>query len=328
MINAHTHLYSALMPLMSPRASARGLEARAALESATLAPPLRPGPSLSLGVTFRETLEQIWWPLDRALDADMLRAGARLYVAEAVLAGTTAIIDHHESPSMIEGSLDILADVCEELGMPALLCYGATERNGGREEAKRGLAECVRFITKNRRKHVRGAIGLHAAFTVSDATIAEAGALCRELGVPLHVHVAEDRIDIDGFARLRNALVPGSIVAHGVHLTEDEVRECDAMGLWLVHNPRSNAANRVGYAASLRASQRVVLGTDGFPSDMLQEIAALDEMPDVIAARVEMGRLLEATVRAIPLEKIRAEAAIQAQRLTEKLRGEPCNAFR
>ena len=248
MINAHTHIYAAVMRFapQRPRREPRN---------------------------FREILEQIWWPLDRTIDESSLRAAARLYVAEARQLGTTMLIDHHESPNFIEGSLDVLADVCEELGMRALLCYGATERNDGRDEARRGLAECRRFITTNRRKLVRGAVGLHAAFTVSDETIAEAGALCRELDVPLHVHVAEDAIDVDGFHRLRPALVPGSILAHGVHLTEAEVRECDALGAWLVHCPRSNRANGVGEARNLRFSKRVLLGTDGFPSDMKIELA-------------------------------------------------------
>ena len=246
MINAHTHIYSAVL---------RG----------------RPRPEAK---NFREILEKIWWPLDRTIDEPALRAAARLYVAEAKQLGTTMLIDHHESPNFIEGSLDVIADVCEELGMRALLCYGATERNFGRDEARRGLAECRRFITTNRRKLVQGAVGLHAAFTVSDETIADAGALCRELEVPLHVHVAEDVIDVDGFRRLRPALVAGSILAHGVHLAEDEVRECDALGVWLVHCPRSNRANDVGEARNLRFSNRVLLGTDGFPSDMEEESKA------------------------------------------------------
>ena len=37
-------------------------------------------------------------------------AAAELYVAEALLEGTTAIVDHHESPGLIDGSLDVLAD--------------------------------------------------------------------------------------------------------------------------------------------------------------------------------------------------------------------------
>jgi len=240
MINAHTHLY------------------------ARLAPPFTPG-------TFLDNLRNHWWVFDRALDERTLRESARLYVREAKELGTTMLVDHHESPNFIEGSLDVLADACEEFGMRALLCYGATERNGGLAEARRGLAECRRFIESNRRPGVRGAIGLHAAFTVSDATIAAAGALARELGVPMHVHVAEDVCDRDGFRRLRRALVPGSILAHGVHLTWDEVRACEEMRLWIVQNPRSNRANGVGEPRNLAASSRVALGTDGFPSDMTAE---------------------------------------------------------
>ena len=272
MINGHTHLYSGLASLGMP---------------APASPP----------ETFVEILEAIWWKLDRALDSGSLRASARYYVAAARAAGCRGLVDHHESPNLIEGSLDIIADACQELGMPALLCYGATERNGGRAEAERGLAECRRFVENNRRPLVRGAIGLHASFTVSDDTVREAGQLARELGVPLHVHVAEAASDvadarergyagvIDRFEKL-GALVPGSIFAHGVHLSPAEVAAIDAAGIWLVHNPRSNAGNRVGYAEVLAGSSRVALGTDGFPADMDAEAAAIREGRTVAAARI------------------------------------------
>ena len=42
--------------------------------------------------------------------------------------------------------------------MPALVCYGATERNSGSEEAERGLAECRRFVRENRRPLVKGLV--------------------------------------------------------------------------------------------------------------------------------------------------------------------------
>ena len=53
---------------------------------------------------------------------------------------------------------------------------------GLHDEAVRGLRECERFIRSNKRPLVRGAVGLHASFTVSDSTIREAGDLCRSLG--------------------------------------------------------------------------------------------------------------------------------------------------
>jgi cytosine/adenosine deaminase-related metal-dependent hydrolase len=79
--------------------------------------------------------------------------------------------------------------------MPAVLCYGATERNGGRAEAQAGLAECAR-LARARRPGIAVAVGLHASFTVSDDTIVEAAGLARDLGVVLHVHVAEDGADV------------------------------------------------------------------------------------------------------------------------------------
>jgi cytosine/adenosine deaminase-related metal-dependent hydrolase len=275
-VNAHTHLYSGLVPLGMPRPAAEP-------------------------TSFPELLERIWWRLDRALDAESLTAAARLYVAEALLEGTTALVDHHESPAFIEGSLDILADACEELGMRAVLCYGATERNGGRDEARRGLAECRRFIEENRRPLVRGAVGLHAGFTVSDETLSEAGALARELDTVVHLHVAEDACDAASFERLLrlDALPSGSILAHGVHLSKDEVSACEERGFWLVQNPRSNRGNGVGYPRALAASERVALGTDGYPADMVDEAEALileaaahGEDIERAAARLRAGRHL------------------------------------
>lgn len=323
-VNAHTHIYSGLAPFGMP------------------APAQAPE-------NFVQILERIWWRLDRALDAPALRASARWYVAEALRLGTVGLVDHHESPNFIAGSLDVLADAAQEMGMPAVLCFGATERNGGVAEARAGLAECRRFIRTNRRPLVRGVVGLHASFTVSDDTIREAGALCRELGTVLHVHMAEDLADVDD-ARRRgwagplerlvalNALPPGSILAHGVHLTQDQVREAERLGCWLVQNPRSNRGNRVGYAGALRASTRVALGTDGYESDLGAELEALmDEATlhgdDLAAAgrRPDAGHALlaERFGGAVPaaraaddtnIEAIRADAVAEAERLWSRMR--------
>ena len=314
-VNAHTHVYSALA---GERFGLGPVEA-----------PVHDGYAFA-SAGFATALRNLWWQLDRALDERSLRAAARLYVAEARLAGTDVLIDHHESPHFIEGSLDVIADACQELGMSALLCYGATERNHGRLEAHKGLQECRRFITRNRRPLVKGAVGLHAPFTVSDATMEAAGNLARELRVPLHVHVAEDAVDRDGLGRLlqNQALTKGSILAHGVHLDEDDVRIADFIGCWLVQNPRSNEANGVGYPRALRASSRVALGTDGFPSRLADEADVIrrHESPEVVAARLAAGERLARELglrRSEPvtfdIAAIRAEAAAEAQRLREKM---------
>ena len=323
LVNAHTHLYSGLVPFGMPEPT--------------------PAPE-----NFVQILERVWWKLDRALDADSLRASARWYVAEARRLGSVGLIDHHESPNLIEGSLDILADACQEAGMPAVLCYGATERNGGREEARRGLAECRRFIECNTRSLVRGVVGLHASFTVSDDTLREAAALCSELKTVMHVHVAEDLADVldaqrrgwDGpLERLAEmgALPPGSIIAHGVHLDASQVRRCEQMGCWLVQNPRSNRGNRVGYPAALRESRHVALGSDGYPSDMRAEhVALLEDAPhhgDSLEAASQRSTASHALLaerfggsvpamgagNGMDMEALRSEAIAQAVRLWERM---------
>ena len=81
---AHHHLYSAL---------ARGMPA----------PPKTPA-------DFLDILQQVWWRVDTALEHEMLHWSAMLGAVEALMGGTTAIVDHHESPHAIEGSLSVVAD--------------------------------------------------------------------------------------------------------------------------------------------------------------------------------------------------------------------------
>lgn len=233
MVCGHHHLYSAL---------ARGMPA----------PPVVP-------TTFLEVLEQIWWRLDVALDLEMIRASARLGALEALECGTTAIIDHHESPAAIEGSLDAIADACREVGVRVVCAYGVTDRHGP-GGARRGLEENERFI----RAGGCGMVGVHAAFTCTAATLEAAAGLAEDLGVGVHIHVAEGTVDAEAGARLQPLVRPGWLLAHGVHLDR-------ALPGTLAHNPRSNMNNSVGYAHPARWPGRVVLGSDGIGADMLEE---------------------------------------------------------
>src|SRR5262245_2909855 len=190
LVCAHHHLYSAL---------ARGMPA----------PPASPH-------DFLQILEQVWWRLDTALDLDMLRASARLGAVEALLAGTTGIVDHHESPNAIEGSLDVIADACAEVGVRVVCAYGVTDRHGP-DGAHRGLAENERFL----RAGGRGLVGVHAAFTCTDDTLAAAAGLAGDLGVGVHVHVAEGPDDAGAAERLTGLATDDWLLVHCVLLDEE-----------------------------------------------------------------------------------------------------------
>jgi cytosine/adenosine deaminase-related metal-dependent hydrolase len=209
---------------------------------------------------FQEILEQIWWRLDAALDLEMLRWSAMLGAVEALEAGTTAIIDHHESPNAIEGSLSVIADACAEVGVRVVCAYGVTDRHGP-EGAKRGIEENRRFLSEGG----RGLVGIHAAFTCTDETLEAASGLATDTGAGVHVHVAEGPEDIDAPQRLAGMTNESWLLAHCVHLPTDH-----ELSGTILHNPRSNMNNSVGYANPARFSNPVALGTDGIGANMIE----------------------------------------------------------
>lgn len=257
LVNAHTHLYSAL---------ARGMPSPADPPS-----------------SFLEILERVWWRLDRALDAEAVYLSGLVGAIEAARSGTTTLFDHHSSPSCITGSLATLRRALEEVGLRSVLCYETTDRNGpvGRRE---GLAENRGFLSSGPSALTRGLVGAHASFTLSDETLDLLAGAARETASSLHVHVAEDRADIEHCRRHHECgvverlerhllLTDRALLVHAVHLSEPELREAQAAGAWLVHCPRSNMANGVGHARTA-AFRRSALGTDGLDEDVLAEARA------------------------------------------------------
>ena len=264
LVCAHHHLYSSL---------ARGMPA----------PDVTPNSFLSI-------LEYVWWKLDVALDLETLYWSAALGAAEALCNGTTAIIDHHESPMAIDGSLDVIADACSMIGVKANLSYGITDRWDGStlrskvsplspmtDGAAQGLRENERFL----RAGGRGMVGVHASFTCTDETLEAAAELAESMNTGVHIHVAEGQDDKDAGSRLQDLANEKWLLIHAVHLDRD-------LQGTIVHNPRSNMNNSVGYANPVRFTNDVALGTDGIGADMLEE------------ARLAYVRLRESDVTQTP----------------------------
>ena len=261
-ICAHTHFYGAF---------ARGM-----------AIPGRPPKD------FPEILQKLWWPLDKSLTFEDIRASALVMLVDAIRNGTTTLIDHHASPNAIQGSLDVIAEAIDESGLRGVLCYEVTDRDGG-GKSKDGIEENVRFIERANREKIAGGrvgatFGLHASLTLSEETLDA----CRQAapeGTGFHIHVAEHEADeYDSIAKSGMRIVdrlhrhqilgPRSIVAHAVHVDAREVNLLAESGTWVTHQPRSNMNNGVGVSeveSMMRAGVGVCLGTDGFPHTMWEE---------------------------------------------------------
>ncbi len=237
---------------------------------------------------FPEILEKLWWRVDKALYWQDIRYSALVCLVDAIRHGTTTLIDHHASPSAIEGSLDIIAETVEEAGVRACLCYEVTDRDG-EELTQAGIEENVRFIEKMAREQsskLAGTFGLHASLTLSDETLEKAVAAANELGAGFHIHVAEDMADVRDSLKKSGLRVverlnkfgilgPQTIAVHCVHVDANEMEILQETGTRVVHNPRSNMNNAVGVAdvpGMLKMGIDVGLGNDGFSNNMFTEM--------------------------------------------------------
>jgi putative selenium metabolism protein SsnA len=243
-----------------------------------MAPPGEPASN------FVEILERLWWKLDKALQEEDITLSAQIPLAECIRNGTTTIIDHHASPAHRDGSLDLIEVAVRGAGLRASLCYEVSDRN----QAGGGIAENERFIKKTGKGdgQIAAMMGLHASFTLSDATLEKCVGIARDGGVGCHIHVAEDAADradslakykVPTVARLHKLGVTGetSLFVHCVHIDEAEMDTIAATKTCVAHNPESNMNNAVGVTQVLTMLKKGVLvglGTDGMASDMLAQM--------------------------------------------------------
>jgi putative selenium metabolism protein SsnA len=238
---------------------------------------------------FPEILQKLWWPLDKALDENSVRFSAQVCLIDAIKHGTTTLFDHHASQNFIPGSLDLIAEEILTSGLRGALCYEVTDRDG-EEKAQSGIAENIRFhksiktLESDGNHRLASLFGLHAGLTLSDETLSLAAKSAPD-DIGFHIHVAEHSSDQDNsinkfglrvvdrlfrFSILRS----NSIIVHGVHLNDEEIKLLAESGCWVTHQPRSNMNNGVGMARvedMIKAGIRVCLGNDGFSNQMWEE---------------------------------------------------------
>lgn len=260
LINTHMHLYSTF---------ARGISLD--------------GPASR---NFAEILEHLWWRLDKTLNNEDIYYSAVIPLIGAIKSGVTTVIDHHASPFALKGSLDTLAKAYKLTGIRGVLAYEISNRDG-EKIANQGLEENIRFIEKNKHNDMlKGMIGLHAMFTLSDKTLSFVSEEAERLKVGVHVHVAEDRYDKD-FNIAEYKLSPiqrlekfglakaNSIFAHCIHIDNTDMDILKQTDTIVVHNPQSNMNNAVGCCKLIELLNKAImtgLGTDGMTFNMFEEL--------------------------------------------------------
>ena len=259
LINTHNHIYSAM---------ARGLSIHNYNPKG-----------------FLDILDGLWWTIDRHLTLEQTKQSAIATYIDCIKNGVTTVFDHHASFGSIEGSLFTIAEAAKELGVRSCLCYEVSDRDG-EEKMKAGIkenADFIRYAAKQTDDMIKGMMGLHAAFTLSDQTLA----LCREQlpeNVGYHIHVAEGiedlHVNLKNYGkRIVNRLMDQGILgaktiaAHCIYVNSQEMELLKETDTMVVHNPESNMGNACGCPPTMEIYHRGILtglGTDGYTNDMFE----------------------------------------------------------
>lgn len=258
-INTHEHIYSAM---------ARGLSIKGYNPKG-----------------FLDILDGQWWTIDRHLTLEQTKYSAVETLISCICNGVTTVFDHHASFGQIGGSLFTIADVAKELGVRACLCYEISDRDG-MDKARESVmenAEFIRYALKDDTDMIAGMMGMHAQFTISDATM-ELAAANKPDEVGYHIHVAEGIEDLHDCLKKYgkrivdrlmdfNILGEKTLLGHCIYINPHEMDLIKDTNTMVVHNPESNMGNACGCPPTMELVHRGILtglGTDGYTHDMIE----------------------------------------------------------
>lgn len=231
-----------------------------------------------------EWLNKDIWPIEAKMNRGDIRAGAELAAVEMIKSGTTAFAD------MYGPFMELVAEVVEESGLRGVLCRGII---GVAPDSDVKLQENV-DLYKNWHGKANGRIsimfGPHAIFTCPPDFLRKVCNEAAKLNAEIHIHMNETLDEVNGCIKnygkrpfevvVETGLFDlGTLAAHCVHLSDNEIEIIKAKNIRVAHNPGSNMKLASGIAPVpklLAEGVTVALGTDGASSnnnlDMLEEI--------------------------------------------------------
>jgi 5-methylthioadenosine/S-adenosylhomocysteine deaminase len=268
-------------------------------------------------------LEQHIFPAEAEhVDEAFVRAGTRLACLEMLRGGTTTFTDMYYFE-------DAIAEEADRCGIRAVLGETLIDFPAPDHANWDAAVAYTRTFVRRWRGHARvtPAVAPHAVYTVSNEHLQAAHALATELDVPLLIHLAEDRVEIDRtVARTGKTSVDllaslgvldsRVVAAHVVWPSAAEIALLAARDVGVAHCPQSNMKIAAGVApvpAMLAAGVDVGLGTDGAGSnndlDLWEEIDTAAKLhkvhagdPTVLPARQAMEMATIGGARALGLE--------------------------
>ena len=235
-----------------------------------------------------------------------LRASARFYVSRALLAGTSGSSTTTSRRTSSRARSTCWPTPARTSGCEPCCAMGRPNATADEAEAASWARRMPRGSSATIAARWCGAWSASTRRSPSRTRpFARRGSLCRELGTVMHVHLAEDAADVaDASGVVTLARWNGCWRWTRCLPGRSSRTVCTWSPIKCARRPTAAAGSfrtrgRTGTTASamrgaLRHAQRVGLGTDGFPADMLDECDALAEWRGRTATTERRGAQLPA----------------------------------
>lgn len=241
------------------------------------------------------------WPAEAHLSDEIVSAGTRLAICEMIRSGCVFANDMYWFAPAV-------ARAADEMGIRAAISIQTIETRGPGKNDPRNIAANKALENLPRagddQTRVFAVIAAHAIYTVCESTLRGLADQARAEDSFLHVHVSETAGEVETCRKLHRGLTPvayldglgmigpKTIMAHCVHLTDDDIKIIADRGAVIVENAQSNMKLASGMfrfkAAVEKGGCRAILGTDGASSN--NSLSMFSEMKAAaLLAKVESG---------------------------------------
>ena len=247
-------------------------------------------------------LKTVMWPNEQKFNEEIVKKAASLAFVEMIKSGTTTFLD------MYHLNMETIAELTIESEMRAVLCRGMIglcpeeEQN---EKLKESV-ELYRNFNKANNNKISIALAPHAPYTCPPAFLEKVADTAIQHNMWIHTHLAETRNEVErhkeeyGMRPVEHLNKIGlfngpCLIAHGVHLNNEEISLLAEKNVSVSHNPKSNLKLGSGIAPvpqMLNSGVNVSLGTDSTASNNTLDL--FEEMR--FAALIHKGNQEDATV--------------------------------
>jgi 5-methylthioadenosine/S-adenosylhomocysteine deaminase len=220
-------------------------------------------------------LEKLWEKEAVYVRPDTVRLGTKLAMAEMIRAGTTTALDmywypHDCAEAAIEAGFRLVTG-------PIAVSFPGPDKFDLDQRLSLGREYLEQY---NGHPLIVSCVQPHATYTVPPEDLKKFHSLAEEFDVLVHTHASETKAeltkvqDLYGQSPIQHLesldmLTPQTILAHCVHINDEEIKLLAENGTAVAHVPISNLKLGSGIAPlikMIKAGVKVSLGTDGTSS--------------------------------------------------------------